>query len=147
MFHWNDDLTPKQSDGRWDSIRKLLTATPFSNNHFCIAAAHWSDLYSRWFIADTADDNILHKTWFVFVDQLSHLNTETLATVHLSHYVAKRRQFFFFFFCVTPRSSLDIKWTDLSKALSTQHQSAQIMNNFVIRRKYSLTTISLRRAM
>ena len=142
MFPWNDDLTSKQSDSRWDSTRNFFDGATlfldFSINHLCIVSAHWSCSRSRWFTAYTVDDNLLHKTWLAFCWLAFNLLTETLAIVYLSNnlnYVATRKQFFFALLIGHK------KWTDLRKTLLTKHQSVQIIKNFIIRRKTLLRQI------
>ena len=70
----------------------------FSNNHFCIVAAHWSRLCSRWFIDDTVDDNIFHKTWLAFcwLTSTTWLLKFLQLFISLIWIMSQKRQWFFF---------------------------------------------------
>ena len=89
----------------------------FSHNHFCLVTAHWSCLCSRWFIADTVGDNILHKTWFAFCrSTFTFAYWNSCNRSSLSSGLCRKKKAVFFFFCVPPRSSLDIKKDQAGKS-------------------------------
>ena len=118
MLQWNDDLTPKQSDGRWDFIRKLLTVRHFSQTFQTIISvlSLLTDLaYARDDFANTIDDNILHKTWLAFCWLTSTTWLLKFLQLFMSHiWMMSQKESSFFFFALLIGHK---KWIKLGSTL------------------------------